>query len=115
MEYRKMKLTKEDLISDDEVDYVKNLAGELSDWLANKDVRFGSSNIIFLVEYCQLWCRAEPLDFFTDSELMTSYRGAIHKRNKAFGEFVDWNNSSFGIVVADNAKQAIDKFLEIRS
>lgn len=86
----------------------------MNDLLMNKDVRFGSSNIKFLVEYCQLWCHVEPLDLDSDSELMNNYMYAIKRHNKVFGDFVNWNNSSFGIVVADNARQALDKFLEDR-
>ena len=81
----------------------------------NKDIQFGSSNITFLVEYCQLWCHVEPLYFDPDSELMNNYINAIKRHNKAFGDSVNWNNSSFGIVVADNARQAVNKFLEDKS
>lgn len=114
MEYKRIKLSKEDLEGDDNTDEIKELGDKMVDWLMNKDVKFGSSDIIFLIEYCQLWCHVEPLDFASDSELMNNYREAIKRHNKIFGDFVDWNNSSFGIVVADNANQAIQKFLERR-
>lgn len=111
MEYKRMKLSKEDL-GDDNNNTVEEIAGKMSDWLTNKDVRFGSSDIIFLVEYCQLWCHVEPLFFDKESVLLKNYKEAIAKRNKLFGDFVNWNNSSFGIVVADNANQAIQNFLK---
>lgn len=112
MKYKRMKLSKEDL-EDDNNNVIKEIGDEMLDWLMNKDVKFGSSNIIFLIEYCQLWCHVEPLFFNEESVLLNNYKEAIAKRNKLFGDFVDWNNSSFGIVVADNANKAIQKFLEI--
>lgn len=112
MEYKRMKLSKEDLEGDDNTDVIKELGDEMFNRLMNKDVNFGSSNVIFLVEYCQLWCHVEPLFFNENSNLMNNYRDAIYRLNKKFGDFVDWNNASFGVVMADNANQAIQKFLE---
>lgn len=113
MKYKRMKLSKEDLEGDGN-NAIKEIGDEMLNWLMNKDVKFGSSNVIFLVEYCQLWCHVEPLFFHEESVLLNNYKEAIAIRNKIFGDFVDWNNSSFGIVVADNANQAIQKFLEMR-
>ena len=112
MKYVHKKLNKEDIICEDNNEVIEEIIDDMLDQLKNKDVKFGSSDIIFLVEYCQLWCHVEPLFFDEHSFLMQSYKEAISIRNGKIGDFVDWNNSSFGVVVADNANQAIQKFLE---
>lgn len=108
MEYKRMKLTKEDVNDGEEVDVIAEIGNKF--WHQNP--KFGDSNIIFLVEYCQLWCHVEPLKMDEDSDLLKQYFEAIKRREAPFGSLISWNNSWWAVVVADNAKQAVQFLLD---